>query len=454
MLTLLATPLLRLALLRARLLDRPNRTHKAHGRPVPALGGAAVVLAVTAAVIAFGEAPAWGAAVYAACAVIFLVGAWDDLAHLSPWQKLGAEILCSAAICAAGMTLPLGPGWIAVPATVLWLLACANGFNLTDGVDGLAALTGAIAAASLAAMAASSGQSAVATLLVAAGAGLAGFLAFNFPRASIFLGDSGALPVGFLLGICSIAWARQSPDLASASAPAFPLALPIGETVLSTLRRALRGDPIFRADRRHIHHRLAERGLQPAQVTLWCGAYTLAGAATGLVVAQNGWSAASAIAALAFAALTAAGVRSLRYAELSCAVRMLAGLRGAWPLAQQIRTTELRHALELAPGPEQRWERIVDGLRELGFEDVRLLGRDGAPLRQTSPRSGAENVWKLSVALPEGDGTLEAERRAGDGREAIVSDALVETLRRAFADEAPAPRAVPGGSPAGESSPS
>ena len=442
MLTLMATPLLRRMLARARVLDHPNHLHKAHACAVPALGGTAVALAAVAAVWQAGIGPQWGPAVYVAIVVVFVTGVLDDVWRLSPWQKLGLELLCAAAVCAAGVIVPAGPLWLAAPLTVFWLAACANGFNLTDGADGVAALTGAIAAAGLGWLAYSSGMEGAATVLAALAAALAGFLVFNFPPASIFLGDSGSLPLGFVLGTCALVWAMQAESAVAAFAPVFALALPLGETVLSTVRRALRGDPIFRADRRHIHHRLAERGLRPGEVALWCGAYTLLGVLTAIAVARSSASGASALAALVFAGVTLLGLRFLRYAELSCAAAILFRMRGPWALPQEIRTAELRDALDSAIDAEQRWQSLVEGMRELGFREVRLLGRDGSMLRQSAAASRGGLVWKLTVDLPDGEGVLEAVRSPQDDGDAMVSDALVQTLRRALAQGAPAPNPV------------
>jgi UDP-GlcNAc:undecaprenyl-phosphate GlcNAc-1-phosphate transferase len=322
-LSLLTTPLLRRISIATGLLDRPNFEHKTHAGPAPTLGGAALALSVTLALLWSGETPDWTPAVFGACGALLFVGALDDVRQLSPWFKLGAELLSGVAVCAAGLTLPLGPVWIAAPATVFWLAVCTNGFNLTDGADGLAATAGVAGALGMCGAALLHGQQPLAILLAIFAAALAGFLLFNFPPASIFLGDSGALPVGFLLGICGVAWARSAPDWVAASAPVFALALPLGEALLSAVRRALRGDPIFRADRRHIHHRLADRGLGPRAVTLWCGAYSAFGAAVGLVVAWSGASGLSAAAVAVFAVVSVAGLRRLRYSELECAARTL-----------------------------------------------------------------------------------------------------------------------------------
>ena len=433
---LLATPILGWILARAGVLDRPNIQHKTHAAAAPSLGGVAVVAAVAIALFGSGPRPDWPVLVFAACGAVFVLGVFDDIFDLSPRVKLLAELLCAAAVCAAGMTAPFGLAWVAVPATMLWLVVCANGFNLTDGVDGLAGFAGVFGAAGIAAMATLRGETALAASAAILAGALAGFLPFNFPRARIFLGDSGALPAGFFLGICGIALARVAPDAPAAAAPLLALGLPIAEAVLSALRRALRGDAIFRADRRHIHHRLADRGLTPPQVTLWCAAYSALGALAGVAVSAQGASIVSAAVVLGFAAVSLAALRYLRYAELSCAASRLFGSRST-PLAEQIRVAEHREALENATDPERRWELIVLGLRELGFREVRLLDQSGRPLRQSSAnREGLQSAWKLTVVLPEGEGVLEAERAIDDSGEARVSAALEQLLRRAFEQDA------------------
>ncbi|MCB1018628.1 MAG: undecaprenyl/decaprenyl-phosphate alpha-N-acetylglucosaminyl 1-phosphate transferase [Acidobacteria bacterium] len=437
-LALAATPFVIWLSARLGVLDRPTLDHKTHTLPAATLGGLAVVFAASASALAFGLDPGWGLVVYSACLSLAVIGALDDLFNLSPWTKLCAELLAASAVCAAGLTLPAGPAWIAIPATVLWLATCANGFNLTDGVDGLAAFTGIAAAAGLALLAYLGGALELAALLVVLMAALAGFLVFNFPRARIFLGDSGALPIGLFLGVCAVAWARVASSHTAALAPVFALALPLGETVLSTVRRKLRGRPMFRADQRHIHHRLAARGWPSPKITLACAAYSLAGSATAGVVGSNGAAPSSFAAMAAFGLLSFAGLRYLRYAELECAAGRLWSARTSSTLAEQIALTERREELETAADPDRRWELVVLSLRELGFREVRLFDRSGRPLRESSARrDGLECVWKLRVHLPDGEGVLEAERAIDDAGETRVSADLEQLLSRAFVREAP-----------------
>ncbi|MEZ5365281.1 MAG: MraY family glycosyltransferase [Bryobacterales bacterium] len=437
-LALAATPFVIWVSARLGVLDQPTLDHKTHALPAATLGGLAVAFAVVVPAVMFGLDPGWAPVIHVACLSMAVIGALDDLFNLSPWTKLAAEVLAASAVCAAGLTLPAGPAWIAMPLTVLWLATCANGFNLTDGVDGLAAFTGIAAAGGLAFLTYLGGAAELAGLLVVLMAALTGFLVFNFPRARIFLGDSGALPIGFFLGVCGVAWAGIAPSRTTAIAPLFALALPLGETVLSTVRRKLRGRPMFRADQRHIHHRLASRGWPSPKITLSCAGYSLAGAATAGVVGAKGAAPVAMAMIAGFAILSFAGLRYLRYAELECAAGRLWSARTSSTLADQIALTERREELESAADPDRRWELVVLSLRELGFREVRLFDRAGRPLRESSARrDGLECAWKLRVRLPDGEGVLEAERAVDDAGETRVSEDLEQLLSRAFVRQAP-----------------
>ena len=158
--------------------------------------------------------------------------------------------------------------WWNIPLTILWLLACMNAFNLVDGLDGLAAGVGLFATLTVfaAAMMQHNMVLAVATFPLA-GAMLA-FLCYNFNPATIFLGDSGALLIGFLLGCYAAIWSNKSATLLGMTAPLMALSIPLLDVALAIVRRFLRRQPIFTADRGHIHHRLLDRGFTPRRVVL------------------------------------------------------------------------------------------------------------------------------------------------------------------------------------------
>jgi len=208
----------------------------------------------------------------AAAALIFVVGLVDDWKALDWKPKLLAQIVAASAVYAAGysidtLAMPWGAeidfGIFAAVATVLWIVFFTNAINLIDGRDGVAPGVSVLAAASLAIVAASSHHPTVAILLVAlAGAGL-GFIPFNMPPATSYLGDSGALLLGFVLGSLSIRAATGMSEAFFFSVPFVALGFPILDTVLAVVRRTLDRKHPFGRDLDHIHNRLESAGFGP-----------------------------------------------------------------------------------------------------------------------------------------------------------------------------------------------
>ena len=208
---------------------------------------------------------------------MFALGFWDDLKPLGAKRKLLGQIAIALTVCAFGMgiqkfkipftstILDLG-GW-GVLLTVLWLVGMTNLINLIDGVDGLA---GGICLMLMGLLAYVGHDSGGFECLVSGMAGaLIGFLWFNFPPARVYLGDSGAYFLGFQIGLFALINSHKGTVLAAMVAPLFVLALPILDTSLAILRRGLRGLPIFRADKRHLHHHLLHMGLSRRRVVFY-----------------------------------------------------------------------------------------------------------------------------------------------------------------------------------------
>jgi UDP-GlcNAc:undecaprenyl-phosphate GlcNAc-1-phosphate transferase len=225
-----------------------------------------------------------------ATSLVFLTGLVDDWRVLRPWQKLAGQLIAGGAVFAASYQLEaiglpwggsVGLGLLALPATLVWVVFFTNALNLIDGKDGLATGVGIFAAAALAAVAANTEHPAVALLFVGlAGAGL-GFLPFNLPNASLFLGDSGALVFGFLLSTLAIRGATGVEGEVFIAVPLLAMGFPVLDTVLSAARRILdRRDP-FSGDQDHIHHRLDGLGFGPrgALAVLYALSAAFAGAA-------------------------------------------------------------------------------------------------------------------------------------------------------------------------------
>ena len=205
-----------------------------------------------------------------ACAFIFAIGFLDDWKKLSWRPKLLAQIAAASAVYAAGYTvdeigLPWGPelslGPVVAPVvTVLWVVFFTNAMNLIDGRDGVAIGVAILAAVTLAQVAANADHPTVALLLMAvAGAGL-GLLPFNLPPALVYLGDSGAMMLGFILGALAIRAATGANDAVFIAVPLVALGFPILDTVLAAVRRVLDHRHPLLGDEDHIHHRLEEAG--------------------------------------------------------------------------------------------------------------------------------------------------------------------------------------------------
>src|SRR5438552_3129152 len=263
--------------------------HHGDENPVSRLGGIAlaaafVVLNVVEAVIRPPPANSRETIVIILTSLaMFGLGFWDDLRPLGAKKKLLGHILIASAVvgCGIGITtfkipfsgriIDLG-GWGAL-LTIVWLVSITNLINFIDGVDGLAA---GICLMLMALLAYVGHQNGTLDLLASGMAGaLFAFLWFNFPPARIYLGDSGAYFLGFQIGLLALAGSQKGTIAAALVAPLFVLALPILDMLLAIIRRGLHGLPIFRPDRKHIHHRLLEMGLSRRKVVLSLYALTL-----------------------------------------------------------------------------------------------------------------------------------------------------------------------------------
>jgi len=247
----------------------------------------------------------------AATSLIFLVGFLDDVRLTSPMLRSAVFVTGGIAVYAAGyriddIGLPWGPelhlGVLGLLATVVWIYATTNAFNFIDGRDGVSLGVAILAAVTMATVAADASHPTVALLLVAlAGAGL-GFLPFNLPPASAYIGDSGAYVLGFVLGTLSIRGATGASDAVFIAVPLVAMGYPIMDVVLSPVRRMLeRRHPMSR-DEDHIHHRLEQLGTGPRGLLAitWALAALFSGAAILLHYVHNFWGE-----ALVFAGLIA-----------------------------------------------------------------------------------------------------------------------------------------------------
>jgi UDP-GlcNAc:undecaprenyl-phosphate GlcNAc-1-phosphate transferase len=302
LLAVLLTPVVSQAAWRAGIVDTPTEERRLHARPTPLLGGLAIFAAIAIPAAALGNDHGfWG--IIAGAALMAMLGALDDIHPLHPAVKLGgmaaiASIPAFLGITIDHITLPfLGVfdlGWWQYPVTIIWIVAIANIVNFIDGMDGLAAGFCGIAALTFAVLAASLGrEDAAAICAIVAGATL-GFLRYNFHPATIFMGDAGALMLGYLLAAMAIQGVLKTAAAVSLVLPLVILALPILDTSFVIAKRLKYGRPIYEADRSHFHHRFANIGFSQRRAALYVYAWCVSLSAFALAVRfvpshEDGW---------------------------------------------------------------------------------------------------------------------------------------------------------------------
>jgi UDP-GlcNAc:undecaprenyl-phosphate GlcNAc-1-phosphate transferase len=208
---------------------------------------------------------------------IFLLGLYDDIRSIGPYPKFTIQAIAATMLWLGGLRildLPVlfgarqFPWFIGLALTILWVIGITNAFNLIDGLDGLAAGSALFSTLVVFVVALLSHSSLVALMSIALTGAILGFLRFNFNPATIFLGDSGSLFIGFLLSALALEGTQKAPTVIAVAIPVVSFGLPILETSLSVLRRWISGRPVFTADREHIHHKLLQLGLSHRQVVI------------------------------------------------------------------------------------------------------------------------------------------------------------------------------------------
>lgn len=290
------TPLVRALAHRSGWLDVPA-ARKVKTRAVPRLGGVAIAIAffgaLTAAGLTGAGAPAdllsqpASRALLVGAAAMAIMGLLDDLLELRARTKFVGQLLIAILVVVMGLSIrevampwgevELGP-FAGSALTVLWLVGVVNALNLVDGLDGLASGVALAAAGALYVIGAVDGQSLTPLLMAALGGAVLGFLAYNLHPASIIMGDSGSMFLGFALAAAAVTLSDGRSEALPAAVPLLALGLPLLDTAIAIVRRVRLRVPLFRADREHIHHKLLAAGLSPrgAMLTLHAGALVLA----------------------------------------------------------------------------------------------------------------------------------------------------------------------------------
>lgn len=274
---LLLTPAFRKLAWRLGVLDYPGEARKVHRAPVPYLGGMSFYAAFLAAALGIEWCAPWlaGPALFPTAVlgtVVMLMGLWDDARGLSGTFKLLIQLILGAVFYFWGLRdadpfSMIGPAthwpWLGVAVTALWVAGLMNAVNFSDGLDGLAAGLVFAISASLFAVGLRNNHAAGCAMMACLMGMTLGFLRYNFHPASIFMGDAGALFLGFILAAATLASQQKGAALIALAVPMTALAVPVADTALSFLRRMrrARGGGFFHPDRDHLHHRLLALGL-------------------------------------------------------------------------------------------------------------------------------------------------------------------------------------------------
>jgi UDP-GlcNAc:undecaprenyl-phosphate GlcNAc-1-phosphate transferase len=438
------------------LVDRPDDFRKLHKNTTPLGGGLAVFLASAGMIVAVGTVPnplhdeiqtdavgLWP--LLAAALVIVAVGVLDDLVGLRGRQKFLGQVAAASILAAGGLSIdriqvfgiPVELGLLGFVFTLFWLLGAINAVNLLDGMDGFATVLGIILSAATALIAALSGHAGVAILAVVFAGSLAGFLWWNLPPASIFLGDAGSMLIGLTVGTLAIAGSMKGPGTVLLAAPLAVWTIPVLDSAAAVLRRRLTGRSIYTTDRGHLHHRLLDRFASNrgvlAVVALLCLA-TATGALLSLFYRND------LVAMITSGAVVAVIVATGVFGRAECRLLLSSLRRGCLSLVQpnarngsnghqaSIRLQGSRHW-------EVLWETLVESGEKLRLSEIRFdvnmpAMREGfhASWKRDNRDHPEERLWSLGVPLVSEGKVIGRVAIVGEADSAPLGDRLDQVV--------------------------
>jgi UDP-GlcNAc:undecaprenyl-phosphate/decaprenyl-phosphate GlcNAc-1-phosphate transferase len=284
----LLTPLVRRLAHHFGVLDHARSSRKIHGEPIPRLGGIAIVIAFYVPLIGlllfhsgvgtfFLQERERVIGLFAGGIAIALLGLYDDLRGANATKKFVVQFAVALLLYALGFRFdviaspfgePIALGWLSLPLTLLWIAGVINAMNLIDGLDGLAGGVALVAVVTTFLVSLQRAHPLMMLFSAALAGSIVGFLFYNFNPASIFMGDTGSMFLGFVLAATAMQTNQKASTAVAILIPAIALGLPIMDTLLAMARRWFRGRPLFQPDKEHIHHKLMARGLSHRQAVL------------------------------------------------------------------------------------------------------------------------------------------------------------------------------------------
>ena len=400
-------------------IQEPKSDRHMHTMPVPRLGGVAIYFSFMTVVIVAMRIPRWtGSAsplldgnvmmgLLGPALLIFLLGLWDDLWSLNAYWKFAVQTVAAIWLYAGGYGIHnLGLiydgrtlEWVyCLPLTVLWVLLITNAFNLIDGLDGLAAGSAVFSTIVVLVMSLIVPNPLVVFFAIALTGTTLGFLRFNFHPATIFLGDSGSLFIGFMLAALALAGSQKAPTIVAVAIPVVSLGFPILDVTLAVIRRFLSGKPLFDGDQSHIHHKLVKRGLSQRNTVLTLYAVTAGFGFLSLVLLQQRRAIALVLAVIGIGIFL--GVQQLRYQEFAELLSVLERVtRRRQILANHVALRQSAEKLRECHDLGSMCQILQDTLGPMGFDAVRFrkLGENGFSSEMLHPMQySPDGSWLLS----------------------------------------------------------
>ncbi|HEX5272655.1 MAG TPA: MraY family glycosyltransferase [Gemmataceae bacterium] len=481
--SLILTPVARLAARRCGFVDRPDGRRKLHVEAVPLAGGLAILAAGTLALLLAFALPGPLAAALAPRArtlaglllgalVIADVGVADDFRLLRSRHKLLGQVVAALIVMGSGVRIDhlrlfgwdVNLGALAVPFTLFWLLGAINALNLLDGMDGLLSSVGLIVSLTLAVMAGMERDWAGAAVAVALAGSVLGFLHYNLPPARIFLGDCGSMLIGLVVGVLAIQSSLKGPATVALAAPAALFILPILDTAAAIVRRKLTGRSIYTTDRGHLHHCLQHRGLSSRGALLVVAGLSLVAAGGALASLVLNSEVLAVLAAVSVATVLVV-TRLFGRAELMLVQKRVASVAAALLARSGRSSRELSVRLHGSADWAPVWLRLTELAERLNLQSVRLAVNAPALMEEYHARweRAGESIderplWRVEVPLADGGqsvGRVEITGRPDDESVALKLASVARLLadveatlahlalrRRAPAPDAPRPRAA------------
>lgn len=274
------TPIVRKLAFKIGAIDIPKDSRRIHKEPMPLLGGLAIYISIVICSLVFIPLEREFMAVLIGGTIILISGIIDDKGDLSPRAKMLFQIIAAIILVMGGVRIefisnPFSTGTaliylklLSIPATIFWVVGITNTVNLIDGLDGLAAGVAGISSLVLMVVAASFGYIHIVILAMIMAGACFGFLPYNFNPAKIFMGDTGALFLGFMLAVVTIEGVMKSVATIAIIVPIIILGVPIFDTAFAILRRLRKGSSITAGDRGHLHHKLLDKGFSQKKTVL------------------------------------------------------------------------------------------------------------------------------------------------------------------------------------------